>query len=66
MPTLFRKGPYRIFIYASDGNEPMHVHVQREGRIAKFWIRPVWIAQAGGFTLIELRAIMRIIRNEQA
>lgn len=65
MPTLMRKGPYRIFIYASDKDEPMHVHVQRESKLAKFWIRPVRISNGGGFSFIELRAISRLIRKEQ-
>lgn len=29
MPTIVRIGPYRFFFYASDREEPMHVHVER-------------------------------------
>lgn len=65
MPTLFRSGPYRVYIYASDGNEPKHVHVQRGDRVAKLWIMPVRVARSGGFSQNELRAIARIIRKQQ-
>jgi hypothetical protein len=30
-------GPYRLFFYGFDCNEPMHIHVQREGMVCKFW-----------------------------
>jgi hypothetical protein len=41
MPTVLRVGPYRFFFYAGDQGEPLHIHVEREGRIAKFWLDPV-------------------------
>ena len=41
MPTVLRIGPYRFGFYASDRNEPSHVHVKRERKEAKFWIDPV-------------------------
>jgi hypothetical protein len=30
MPTVLRLGPYRFFFYAGDGEEPLHVHVERD------------------------------------
>lgn len=41
MPTIFRAGPYRVFFYAGDHGEPVHVHVERDDKIAKFWLEPV-------------------------
>ncbi len=38
MPTILRIGPYRFFFYAGDRDEPQHVHVERDDRIAKFWL----------------------------
>lgn len=36
-----KNGPYRFFFYASDGNEPHHVHVERieenEGLLMEAW-----------------------------
>lgn len=40
-PTVLRTGPYRLFFFASDRNEPVHVHVGREDKAAKFWLSPV-------------------------
>ena len=38
MPNALREGPYRLFFYSSDCNEPMHVHVKRDRSEAKFWL----------------------------
>lgn len=40
MPTALRIGPYRFLFYASDGDEPIHVHVKREDNMAKFLVHP--------------------------
>ena len=40
MPTILREGPYRFFFYASDRDEPLHVHVERDDRVAKFLAGP--------------------------
>jgi len=43
MPTVFWKGPYRFFFYVGDRNEPAHIHVEHENRVAKFWLDPVML-----------------------
>ena len=61
MPTILRTGPYRFFFYAGDRDEPQHVHVERDDKIAKFWLGPVRLQRSGGFSRTELRRIERII-----
>jgi hypothetical protein len=34
------EGPYRFFSFSSDRGEPIHVHVERERKTAKFWLGP--------------------------
>jgi hypothetical protein len=41
MPIVLRLKGYRFGFYASDADEPAHVHVKKNGRHAKFWLRPV-------------------------
>jgi hypothetical protein len=31
---------YRFFFFASDRNEPPHVHLKRNAKLAKFWLSP--------------------------
>ena len=63
MPTVLRSGPYRLFFYSADGNEPPHVHVERDENIAKFWLRPVRLQDSGGFGRVEIRRVRAIIEG---
>ena len=66
MPTVLRLGPYRFFFYSADGDEPPHVHVERDESVAKFWIDPVRLDSSGGFRRAELRDIERLVSANQA
>ena len=66
MPTVLHVGPYRFFFYAGDRHEPPHVHVEREDRIAKFWLEPIRLARSGGFSRPELRQIQHEVATHQA
>jgi hypothetical protein len=63
MPTVLRVGPYRFFFYAGDREEPMHVHVERDDKIAKFWLDPLRLQRSGGFATSEITKIQRIIEE---
>jgi hypothetical protein len=58
-------GPYRFFFYSFDCNEPMHVHVQRERIICKFWLDPIVLSKNNGFASKELNIIREIIYNNR-
>ena len=57
MPTVLHSGPYRVFFYAGDGNEPPHVHVERDDCEAKFWLEPILLERSYGFSRKENRRI---------
>jgi hypothetical protein len=64
MPTIKGiSGPYRFFFYSFDCNEPMHIHVQREKMICKFWLDPVALARNARFPQRELRLISQLVRT---
>ena len=65
MPTVLRVGSYRYFFYSADGQEPAHIHVECDGAIAKFWLKPVRFARSDGMNRAELSALERIV-NENA
>jgi len=65
VPTLLRQGPYRFFIYSGDGDEPPHIHVEREDRVAKFWLDPVRLETSGGFARGELRRIGQLVLDSR-
>lgn len=63
MPVIGREGPYRIFFYSHEPNEPPHVHVQRDRSLAKFWIDPVLLVASKRFPAHELRRLEAIIQS---
>lgn len=65
MPTVLRTGPYRIYFYSHEPNEPPHVHVDRDALSAKFWLNPVSLARNLGFSAREAREIERLINEHQ-
>jgi len=62
MPTVARIGPYRFFFYAGDADEPAHVHVEREGKVAKFWLDPIRLQRSGGFSRRDIGRIQKLLR----
>ena len=65
MPSVLRVGRYRFFFYASDFDEPPHIHVEYENKIAKFWLDPIRLQKSGGFNRIEINRIYKIIQEHQ-
>ena len=65
MPTVLRSGPYRVFFYAGDGDEPPHVHVERDDCEAKFWLEPILLERAQGFSRKENWRIKDLVERHQ-
>jgi len=61
MPTVLNRGPYRFFFYARDQDEPYHIHVERDEKIAKFWLDPIGLQMSGGFNRIGINKINKFI-----
>ena len=61
MPTVKRIGPYRFFFYAGDRSEPPHIHVERENRVAKFWLNPVRLQSSGRFRPHEIQRLRQLV-----
>jgi len=58
-------GPYRIYYYSHEPNEPSHVHVDRDDQSAKFWLDPVALARNLGFGPAELRRVHRLVEENR-
>jgi Domain of unknown function (DUF4160) len=65
MPTVLRIGPYRFFFFAGDRDEPAHIHIEREDKIAKFWLDPARLQSSGGFSRNEIIRIQRVVGEYQ-
>jgi hypothetical protein len=65
MPAIKIPGPYIIKFYSNENDEPAHVHVKRERKLAKFWIGPVHLESSRGFALHELQKIENLIKEHE-
>lgn len=66
MPVIFRFEGYRFFFFSNEGNEPIHVHVRKAERVAKFWIDPVIsLADSYDMTSSELRKLAKIVAQNE-
>jgi hypothetical protein len=65
MPTILRTGSYRFFFYATDREEPPHVHGERDDNLAKFWLNPVRLQYSRGFTRVEMKRLEEIVKAQR-
>ncbi len=61
MPTVLRIGPYRLYFYSHEPNEPPHVHIDKDDASAKFWLERVALARNVGFSARELGVLQRLV-----
>ena len=43
----------------------MHIHVERDNNIAKFWLDPIRLQNSGGFDRSEIAKIHRLVSTNQ-
>lgn len=66
MPEVFRQEGYVFFFYSNEGQEPIHIHVQKAGGFAKFWLDPIVLDFAQGMKTKDLaRAEELVCENEE-
>ncbi len=65
-PTVLRIGPYRLFFFSNEGEEPPHIHVERDRKLAKFWLDPVRLVRDSGFASHELTRIEARVRDNES
>ncbi|MBI2743160.1 MAG: DUF4160 domain-containing protein [Chlamydiales bacterium] len=65
MPTVRIIGPYRFYFYSHEPNEPPHVHVDREGYSAKFWLEEISLAKNLGFRQKEIKILQLLVSKHQ-
>ena len=65
MPSVLRIRGFNFFFFSHEGNEPVHIHVQKGDGAAKFWLNPVRLAKNDGFKKQELRAIIGMLEKHE-
>ena len=57
MPAVVRWNGHRFYFYSHEGTEPPHIHVDKAGNSAKFWLDPIGLAQNWGYSDRELNRL---------
>jgi len=65
MPTSRCIGSTRFFFYSNEGAEPAHIHIERAGAVAKFWLEPVSLASSSRFSGHQLRRLERLVTEQR-
>jgi hypothetical protein len=65
-PTVLQSGPYRFFFFSSDRGEPIHVHVERDRKTARFWLEPIRMEYNHGFAPTELNKVATLVQEHEA
>lgn len=68
MPKVFEIYGYKFFFFSNEGNplEPCHIHVRKNGNLAKFWIKEnAELADNIGFSSSELKNIQEILNEKK-
>ena len=65
MPTVLVINGYRFFFFSNERDEPVHIHIEKAEKYAKFWIEPLFVAVNYGFSGRELRVIGDIIEKNE-
>ena len=65
MPTALANWTLSVFFYAGDRDEPEHVHIESDDRVAKFWLDPVRLQRSGGFGSSELNRIQKLVEDNR-
>jgi hypothetical protein len=66
MPTVLRWNGYRFYFFSNEGSEPPHIHIDKSGNTAKYWLNPVALAQNMGFAARQLAEIEGKLAEQRA
>ncbi len=65
MPTLLIWRGHKFRFYSADGQEPVHVHIVKDGKSAKVWLISMEIEYHHGYNEREMRELMAIIAENR-
>ena len=64
MPVVLRIKGYRFFFYSNEGDEPMHIHIEKADASGKMWLHPT--IEGGyfyGFNSGEIKEVKAIVKE---
>lgn len=65
MPTLLLWKGHRFLFYSKETGEPPHIHVLKDGKQLKVWLRECSVARNAGFAPHEVNAILKVTADHR-
>lgn len=65
MPTLLIWRGHKFRFYASDMHEPPHVHIAKDGKSAKIWLRNLDVEYRHGYNEREMRELLAVVAENR-
>ena len=62
MPTVAIIKGFRFFFYSND-HYPVHIHIEKDNKTAKYNLQPVELLRSKGFNASELKSIGKLVEN---
>jgi hypothetical protein len=53
---------YRFFFYSND-HDPSHIHVEKDGKIAKYNLKPIELKRSSRYNAKELKEMRKLIEE---
>ncbi|ODS53378.1 MAG: hypothetical protein ABS40_17145 [Agrobacterium sp. SCN 61-19] len=65
MPTLLLWKGHRFLFYSKEIGEPPHIHVLKDGKQLKVWLRDLGVPRNAGFAAHEVNAILKVVAEHR-
>jgi len=65
VPTVLRWNGFRFYFFSNEGSEPPHIHIDKGGCTAKYWLEDGTLARNVGFSARELSELSDKVREER-
>jgi hypothetical protein len=66
MPTVLKLLGFRFFFFSGEGSELPHIHIEHANKVAKYWLKPVELAESEGFRSHELTRVRSLVIEHRA
>ena len=64
MPTVLRKHGYRFFFYSNE-HLPIHIHIEKDNKTAKFNLETVELIRSRKFNASEIKEIRKLVEENK-
>jgi hypothetical protein len=61
VPTLLLWKGHRFLLYSKEVGEPPHIHILKDGKQLKVWLKDGSVARNAGFAPHEVNAILKVV-----